>query len=169
MDFNKNNKSESREDTLIERDAAPICDELLLEKSPICDSAPGEMSEQSQYNTLNVHNDNQRVLMQISNANSVHFGHVININSGKSEVCESKREDTSCSHKHFKTKTFNKKTTTIDIMMNSLDKPTHKIIDAIATHLGSGWKDVMRVLGFSDGQISQSELDNHLHGTKEVI
>ncbi|XP_073835175.1 death domain-containing immune deficiency protein [Musca autumnalis] len=172
MDFNKNSESKSEEGTYNEKDAAPV---NISEETTALDVRQNTVSDRmpqlSQHNAINVHNDNQRVLMQISNVNSVHLGHIINMNSGSAygpippncdKVPPSKKGSS-------KTNKFNKKTTTIDLMMNSLERPTHKIIDTAATHLGAGWKEVMRMLGFSDGQISQSELDNHLHGTKETI
>lgn len=39
----------------------------------------------------------------------------------------------------------------------------------IAEHMNESWKDTMRELNFSDGQIEQCVLDHHHMGTKEVI
>lgn len=42
-------------------------------------------------------------------------------------------------------------------------------MDIVSTHLGEGWRDVIRLLGFSEGQIEQLFEDNYARGIKEVI
>lgn len=54
-------------------------------------------------------------------------------------------------------------------MMKSIEELTHKSMNIVATHLGEGWRDVVRHLGFSDGQIEQMYEENHAKGIKEVI
>lgn len=54
-------------------------------------------------------------------------------------------------------------------MMKSTEPLTHKTMNIISTHLGEGWRDVVRGLGFSDGQIEQMLEDHYIKGIKEVI
>lgn len=54
-------------------------------------------------------------------------------------------------------------------MMRSSECLKHRHIDIVSTHLGEGWRDIIRHLGFSDGQIEQLYEDNHARGIKEVI
>ncbi|XP_013107116.1 protein immune deficiency [Stomoxys calcitrans] len=161
---------------LTEKDAAPVtpenmatADRTLQLRSPDnnhnYDNDTIMMESQRNadvQNTLNVHNANQQVNVQISNVSSVHLGSSINVNVGGTVSSEKKIRNAI-------EKKFNKKTRTIDTMMKSRAEPSHKMLDTVATHLGSGWKQVMRHLEFSEGQISQSELDNQVHGTKEII
>lgn len=53
--------------------------------------------------------------------------------------------------------------------MKSNEPLSHRPIDVIATHLGEGWRDIVRQLGFSDGQIEQMMEDHYVKGVKEVI
>ncbi|XP_075147036.1 death domain-containing immune deficiency protein [Haematobia irritans] len=176
MDFlkrlfpNHSGKSQQVPNGYTEKDAAPVApDDSTI---GVVRSIPGHQqvnetalvqSHQNTdiQNTLNINNANQQICMQISNVNSLHLGSVYNINNNRSSNCKP--------NKIGKEKKFNKKTTTIDVMMNSFAEPNHRMLDTVSTHLGGGWKQVMRVLGFSEGQISQSELDNQVHGTKEII
>lgn len=43
-----------------------------------------------------------------------------------------------------------------------------EVIDLIATHLGEGWRGVIRHLGFSEGELDQMVEDHHHQGVKEV-
>lgn len=54
-------------------------------------------------------------------------------------------------------------------MMKSTEELSHRTMDVISTHLGEGWRDVVRQLGFSDGQIGQLYEENYAKGIKEVI
>lgn len=54
-------------------------------------------------------------------------------------------------------------------MMKSTDELTHRACDVISTHLGEGWRNVIRELGFSDGRIEQMYEENQVKGIKEVI
>lgn len=167
----------------IERDAVPVIENSAavadLSSVVIRDVSGGHDLESSSYdsgsvypsstnnaiNTINVHNEDQRFSMQFSNVHSVHLGSTFNINSGVVSSMDAYKKS-----KKFKSKpSFSKKTRSIETMMHSKAEPTHRILDTIATHLGKGYRKVMRALGYSNGQISQSELDNHMHGTKEVI
>uniref|UniRef100_A0A034VJT3 Receptor-interacting serine/threonine-protein kinase 1 n=1 Tax=Bactrocera dorsalis TaxID=27457 RepID=A0A034VJT3_BACDO len=63
-----------------------------------------------------------------------------------------------------------RKTTSIVAMMQSREEPNHRILETISTHLGEGWKHVIRELGLSEGQIEQAVIDHQMHGgIKEVI
>lgn len=118
---------------------------------------------ESRINNMNVQNSQQHVVMQFSNVNKLHIGSVYNIHNENND--NNKRKNVPADHIYDR----NRKTTTIVAMMQSQEEPSHRIIDTIATHLGEGWKMVMRELGFSDGQISQAIIDHHIHGNiKEV-
>lgn len=54
-------------------------------------------------------------------------------------------------------------------MMRSTEPLTHRHMDIVSTHLGEGWRDIIRLLGFSEGQIEQMYEDNYPRGIKEVI
>lgn len=54
-------------------------------------------------------------------------------------------------------------------MMHSAEPLQHRHMDLVATHLGEGWRDIIRLLGFSDGQIEQMYEDHYARGIKEVI
>lgn len=54
-------------------------------------------------------------------------------------------------------------------MMKSTEELSHRSMDVISTHLGEGWRDVVRQLHFSDGQIEQMYEENYAKGIKEVI
>lgn len=54
-------------------------------------------------------------------------------------------------------------------MMKSSEPLSHRPIDVVATHLGEGWRDIVRQLGFTDGQIEQMMEDHYVKGVKEVI
>lgn len=54
-------------------------------------------------------------------------------------------------------------------MMHSGEQLAHRHMDIVSTHLGEGWRDIIRLLGFSDGQIEQLYEDNYARGIKEVI
>uniref|UniRef100_A0A1A9WQG5 Death domain-containing protein n=1 Tax=Glossina brevipalpis TaxID=37001 RepID=A0A1A9WQG5_9MUSC len=120
---------------------------------------------ESRINTTNVQNSQQHVVMQFSNVSKLHIGSVYNIHNENNG-----NDKRNCNERANHIYDRNRKTTTIVAMMQSQEEPNHRIIDTIATHLGEGWKTVMRELGFSDGQISQAIIDHHIHGnTKEVI
>lgn len=53
--------------------------------------------------------------------------------------------------------------------MKSTEPLSHRPMDVVATHLGEGWRDIIRQLGFSDGQIEQMMEDHYVKGVKEVI
>lgn len=53
--------------------------------------------------------------------------------------------------------------------MKSTEPLVYRTMDVVSTHLGQGWRDVARHLGFSDGQIEQLFEENHPKGIKEVI
>lgn len=131
-------------------------------------------------NTMNVHNAQQQLVMQFSNANNVHFGSVYNFNnntsntsaggidSRKSSCCADDAGVVGLETKRL-TGTMTKKTTSIVAMMQSQEEPNHRMLDTISTHLGEGWKDVMRNLGHSEGQVAQALIDHQMHGgIKEV-
>lgn len=138
-----------------------------------CALAPATM------NTMNVHNAQQQMVMQFSNIKQLHFGSVYNFNSNISGIatnstCKTSRSDEpnspSCSNGVDNTKRqLPRKTTTIVAMMQSREEPNHRILETISTHLGEGWKQVMRELGLSEGQIEQAVIDHQMHGgIKEV-
>ncbi|XP_067630918.1 protein immune deficiency [Eurosta solidaginis] len=132
-------------------------------------------------NTMNVHNAQQQMVMQFSNINKLHFGAVYNINTNISAVASNKTLEHSTSEEpitpgcstggsNAAKRQYPRKTTTIVTMMQSREEPSHRILETISTHLGEGWKHVMRELGLSEGQIEQALIDHQMHGgIKEVI
>lgn len=133
-------------------------------------------SNNNTMNTMNVHSAQQQVVMNFSNASNLHFGSVYNFNQNLS-ACSSRKSSTSATeelasptdgkrhlHPHLP-----RKTVSIVTMMQSQVEPDPRLLDAVATHLGEGWKQVMRDLGHSEGQIEQAIIDHQMHGNiKEV-
>ncbi|EDW08753.1 protein immune deficiency [Drosophila mojavensis] len=128
-------------------------------------------------NTMNVHSAQQQVVMNFSNASNLHFGSVYNFNQNLTG-CSSRKGSTSTTEdvagalpsdvkvRHG----VPRKTVSIVAMMQSQQEPDERLLDAVATHLGEGWKQVMRDLGHSEGQIEQAIIDHQMHGNiKEVI
>ncbi|XP_023175011.1 protein immune deficiency [Drosophila hydei] len=131
----------------------------------------------STMNTMNVHSAQQQVVMNFSNASNLHFGSVYNFNQNLTG-CSSRKGSTSTTEdvagalpadgkvRH----SVPRKTVSIVAMMQSQQEPDERLLDAVATHLGEGWKQVMRDLGHSEGQIEQAIIDHQMHGNiKEVI
>ncbi|KAH8237223.1 hypothetical protein KR038_007295 [Drosophila bunnanda] len=128
-------------------------------------------------NTMNVHSAQQQVVMNFSNASGLHFGSVYNINQNLS-ASSSRKGSTStneegaamASPEGGKRSMATRKTVSIVAMMQSQEEPDIRLLDAVATHLGEGWKQVMRELGQSEGQIDQAIIDHQMHGNiREVI
>lgn len=124
-------------------------------------------------NTMNVHSAQQQVVMNFSNASNLHFGSVYNFNQNLS-ACSSRKGSTSATEELASPtdgkRHLPRKTVSIVTMMQSQDEPDPRILDTVATHLGEGWKQVMRDLGHSEGQIEQAIIDHQMHGNiKEVI
>ncbi|KAH8277817.1 hypothetical protein KR018_007950 [Drosophila ironensis] len=126
-------------------------------------------------NTMNVHSAQQQVVMNFSNASNLHFGSVYNFNqnlsassSRKSSVGASEEGGAMPDCKRSGAST--RKTVSIVTMMQSQEEPHVRLLDAVAGHLGEGWKQVMRDLGQSEGQIDQAVIDHQMHGgIREVI
>ncbi|XP_011182207.1 protein immune deficiency [Zeugodacus cucurbitae] len=142
-------------------------------------TSPGALAPATM-NTMNVHNAQQQMVMQFSNIKQLHFGSVYNFNSNISGIAtnntrKSGRSDEpnspSCSNGADNPKRLlPRKTTSIVAMMQSREEPNHRILETVSTHLGEGWKHVMRELGLSEGQIEQAVIDHQMHGgIKEVI
>lgn len=56
------------------------------------------------------------------------------------------------------------------VMMKSTDAVNERVMDVISTHLGENWRYLFRSLGYSDGQIDQTNEDwRNTNGVKEVI
>ncbi|XP_060653791.1 protein immune deficiency [Drosophila nasuta] len=128
-------------------------------------------------NTMNVHSAQQQVVMNFSNASNLHFGSVYNFNQNLS-ASSSRKSSTSATDEGAIAalqspdgkRHLPRKTVSIVAMMQSQDEPDMRILDAVATHLGEGWKQIMRELGHSEGQIEQAIIDHQAHGNiKEVI
>ncbi|XP_034477140.1 protein immune deficiency [Drosophila innubila] len=128
-------------------------------------------------NTMNVHSAQQQVVMNFSNASNLHFGSVYNFNKNLS-ANSSRKSSTSNTEEGAAAVTMSpdgkrqlpRKTVSIVTMMQSQDEPDVRLLDTVATHLGEGWKQVMRQLGHSEGQIEQAIIDHQMHGNiKEVI
>ncbi|XP_055917282.1 protein immune deficiency [Eupeodes corollae] len=118
-------------------------------------------------NQMAVQNTQGQVVMQFSNVNGLQFGSNYTFNSGKLEPALSTSENSS---KLVPTNGRPRRTRTIEAMMKSSEELDHKMMVVISTHLGEGWKNVLRDLNFTDGQIEQSIIDNQIHGgVREVI
>lgn len=134
-------------------------------------------SNNNTMNTMNVHSAQQQVVMNFSNASNLHFGSVYNFNKNLS-ASSSRKSSTSTTEEGASAlaispdvkRNLPRKTVTIVTMMQSQDEPDVRLLDTVATHLGEGWKQVMRELGHSEGQIEQAIIDHQMHGNiKEVI
>ncbi|EDW85732.1 uncharacterized protein Dwil_GK23231 [Drosophila willistoni] len=126
-------------------------------------------------NTMNVHNAQQQVVMNFSNASNLHFGSVYNVNQNLS-ACSSRKSSVSTTEETYSMdgkrpqQSTARKTVSIVTMMQSQEEVNRHIIEAVSKHLGEGWKQVMRDLGHSEGQIEQAIIDHQMHGNiKEVI
>ncbi|XP_055838774.1 protein immune deficiency [Episyrphus balteatus] len=118
-------------------------------------------------NQMAVQNTQGQVVMQFSNVNGLQFGSNYTFNSGKLEQTLSPE---SSSAKPAPNNGRLRRTRTIEAMMKSTEELDHKMMVVISTHLGEGWKNVLRDLGYTDGQIEQSIIDNQIQGgVKEVI
>lgn len=162
----KNSKENKCAQGFLETDALPVDDtnsHLILERNILqqpqinnsnsCPSDVNDVSFSSENNTMNLNNVNQQVVVQFSNINGLQIGSTYNINKNNiykpEQVVKSKNKE---KHKF-------PKTITIDAMMKSQDEPDREILNEISTHLGSHYKDFMRELGFSEGQISAKTID----------
>ncbi|KAM8712799.1 hypothetical protein ACLKA7_013172 [Drosophila subpalustris] len=134
-------------------------------------------SNNNTMNTMNVHSAQQQVVMNFSNASNLHFGSVYNFNQNLS-ASSSRKSSTSATEEGAAPLAITpdgkrhlpRKTVSIVTMMQSQDEPDVRLLDTVATHLGEGWKQVMRQLGHSEGQIEQAIIDHQMHGNiKEVI
>lgn len=130
-------------------------------------------SNNNTMNTMNVHSAQQQVVMNFSNASNLHFGSVYNFNQNLS-ASSSRKGSTSATEElasptDATKRQLPRKTVSIVTMMQSQDEPDPRLLDTVATHLGEGWKQVMRDLGHSEGQIEQAIIDHQMHGNiKEV-
>ncbi|KAI8038483.1 protein immune deficiency [Drosophila gunungcola] len=136
---------------------------------------PGTVSNAQTNNTMNVHSAQQQVVMNFSNASNLHFGSVYNINQNLS-ASSSRKGSTSATEEAVaqpegkQRSTAARKTVSIVTMMQSQEEPDVRLLDVVSTHLGEGWKQVMRDLGQSEGQIDQAIIDHQMHGNiREVI
>ncbi|EDV55081.1 protein immune deficiency [Drosophila erecta] len=136
---------------------------------------PGTLSNAQTNNTMNVHSAQQQVVMNFSNASNLHFGSVYNFNQSLS-ACSSRKGSTSATEESVASPegkprpSAARKTTSIVAMMQSQEEPDMRLLDVVSTHLGEGWKQVMRDLGQSEGQIDQAIIDHQMHGNiREVI
>jgi len=130
---------------------------------------PGTLSNAQTNNTMNVHSAQQQVVMNFSNASNLHFGSVYNINQNLS--ASSSRKGSTCAAEEPLASPEGKprsngtrKTVSIVTMMQSQEEPDVRLLDVVSTHLGEGWKQVMRDLGQSEGQIDQAIIDHQMHG-----
>lgn len=110
-------------------------------------------------NVVAINNTQAQNVYQFSNIKNLHIGSVYKINNETSDRPEQEEK-----------RGKNMKTKTIQAMMHSTEPLSHIYLDTISTHLGEGWKDIMRTLKFSDGQIHQAIVDHTIDGgVKEVI
>lgn len=172
--FNSNSKSNktNKDVDSLESDAMPVdSTNLALQSNSINQSRntnyfsteSNDASLAFESNTTNVNNVNQQVVVQFSNISGLQIGSTYNINNNikKPDINNEKI-------KTNKSKTKYPKTITIDAMMKSQDEPSRDILNEIASHLGSDYKNFMRELGFSEGQISAKTIDHSVYGIKEV-
>ncbi|XP_050326374.1 protein immune deficiency [Bactrocera neohumeralis] len=152
---------------------------LQSNSNALTPTSPGALAPATM-NTMNVHNAQQQMVMQFSNIKQLHFGSVYNFNSNisgiatnntrKSGKTDEPNSPSGSSGVDNTKRQLPRKTTSIVAMMQSREEPNHRILETISTHLGEGWKHVMRELGLSEGQIEQAVIDHQMHGgIKEVI
>lgn len=96
----------------------------------------------------------QATIINISNSNGIHVGdqYVYNVKDRSEKTAKKIRETDSI--KGLKTSQV------------SLDRET---LLFVAKHMNESWKDTIRKLDYSDGQIDQFVIDNQHLGTKEII
>lgn len=96
----------------------------------------------------------QATIINISNSNGIHVGdkYVYNVNE-RSE----------------KNQVRIKETEAVNALKKSQTPLNRDDLLFVAEHMNESWKDTMRELNFSEGQIEQCVLDHHHMGTKEVI
>lgn len=124
--------------------------------SPVLMQHVGNSNSYQQSNSLNSLSISHSTGVHVGNVTQISVNGMMNGNDPSALVPQQKRQ------------LKNKKTKTINEMMQSADLLEHRTIDVIAEHLEK-WKDVARKLGFSEGQIEHFNLDFHVNGTKEVI
>lgn len=97
----------------------------------------------------------QATIINISNSNGIHVGdkYVYNVNNDRSE----------------KTLTKIKETDAIQSLKKNQTPVQREDLLFIATHMNESWKDTIRQLDYSEGQIEQFYLDHNQLGLKEVI
>ncbi|GJQ86380.1 imd [Trypoxylus dichotomus] len=96
-------------------------------------------------------------IINIANCNGVHIGKSISYNIHKSPTRFEEKQ------RHFeKTEAINR------ILKSTLQVSTDHIM-YVSSHVGEGWKDVGRLLDYSDGQIYQFEETHIIRGVKEVV
>ncbi|XP_054739510.1 protein immune deficiency [Anastrepha obliqua] len=171
------NGNENREETPLNPNTGAL--ERVSSNNALTSTLPNALAPTT-LTTMNVHNAQQQMVMQFSNIKQLHFGSVYNINSNISGIatnssCKNSKTDEATTPRSSNVpentrRQYPRKTTTIVTMMQSREEPNHRILETISTHLGEGWKHVMRELGLSEGQIEQSLIDHQMHGgIKEVI
>lgn len=114
-------------------------------------------------NSTKINNVNQ-VVVQFSHINGLQIGSTYNINSNNNVD-----DQTNCGKVKSKEKSKYPKTVSIDAMMKSEEEPDREFLNEIATHLGAEYKNFMRELGFSEGQISAKTIDHNVYGVQEII
>lgn len=96
----------------------------------------------------------QATIINISHANGIHVGDQYIYNA--SDRSEKSRKNI-------------KETDAIKALKLSSSKLTRDDLIFIATHMNESWRDAIRELDYSDGQIEQGYADYHDSGIKEVI
>lgn len=96
-------------------------------------------------------------IINIANCNGVHIGKSISYNIQKPPSKFDEKE------RHYV------KTDSINKLLNCNESVTRDHILFVSSHVGEGWKDVGRLLNYSEGQIYQFEEVNIIRGVKEVV
>lgn len=130
-----------------------------LNSNQIISTSEANESAATNNNSLAINHTQGHVVYQFANINGLHIGPVINYTQKENETKQ---------NQNYQKNKFKPRTRTIQKMMESKEPLNHKIIDIISKHLGEGWKDIMRTLKFSDGQIHQAIFDFETEGLKEV-
>ncbi|XP_018566553.1 uncharacterized protein LOC108907381 [Anoplophora glabripennis] len=93
-------------------------------------------------------------IININNSSDIHVGAKVTYNLNRCEKTE---------------KPDIIETSAIKILRNNPNPLTQEDLSFVATHIDERWRDIGRVLNFSDGQIEQFFINNNSYGIKEVI
>ncbi|KAK5639609.1 hypothetical protein RI129_012101 [Pyrocoelia pectoralis] len=145
-------------DTNIETDAspnAPIPDEKIIGekesnggRQPLYSSKKGHSKPKR-----NSCNTTQNIV-NVHNCNGVHFGTSVTV---EAKTDKKVRQKPKVMTELVSKLTQNEDTLTLEIRL------------LVKKYVGENWKDVFRILGYSEGEITQVELQHNVYGIGEVV